>query len=137
MTKPAPDGIITRRRDKKGTKTNASLLEEAFPLEYLRNGLNATKAYKAIKKTSTDITARTEGSRVLAKPNVRERINDLMAQAELTVEEAMRVHRRNMLQEKHLPTSQKAVETVYQLEGLIKTGESNGAPVNVGVFIGK
>lgn len=115
-------------------KTNAQILREQFPLAYIENGLNATKAYKSLKKT-TDITARVEGSKTLSNPIVREKIQELLNQRQLTVDNAIEIHKRNMFQEKHLPTSQKAVELVYELQGVIKRGESGGNTVNVGIVV--
>lgn len=45
-----------------------------FALHYVANGFNATAAYKSVHPGVTDGTARVEGSRTLAKPNVREAI---------------------------------------------------------------
>lgn len=44
--------------------------EEGFCLEYLSNGLNATRAYKAVHPRAKTSTATTEGHKTLRKPHV-------------------------------------------------------------------
>ena len=42
-----------------------------FADHWLANGLNATASYKAVYKVTNDDTARVQGSKLLAKPNIR------------------------------------------------------------------
>lgn len=118
-------------------KRNREYLEQAFPAKYIEKGFNATQAYKALKPHATYSTANVEGTKTLAKPSVQNKIAELMNETGLTLQGAMKIHKRNMLQIKHLPTSQKAVETAYELHGVLNTGEKGKTVVNVGVNINK
>lgn len=52
-------------------------LEDQFVREYLALGGNATRAYMRVRPQVKPLTARTEGSRLLAKPNVQEHLAHL------------------------------------------------------------
>src|SRR5262249_49165066 len=53
---------------------------ELFALEYVANGLNATQAYLRVSPGVTYGTARAKGSELLAKGNVRGRVDQLKAE---------------------------------------------------------
>jgi phage terminase small subunit len=53
------------------TRPTLSANDQAFALAYLSNGENGTAAYLAVHPKAKETTARTEGSRTLAKPNVQ------------------------------------------------------------------
>lgn len=112
-----------------------AFLEKAFPAAYVENGLNGTQAYLSVKPEVKEITASSEASKLLRKPSIREAISEAMITAGLTVEEAMKTHKRNMLQDKHFPTSQKAVEDVYQLAGMMDSEKNTS--IQVGIIIEK
>jgi len=59
-------------------KRNREFLEKVFPVAYIQQGLNATRAYKQIKCAASYETARVEGSRILAKPAIQRRIQELL-----------------------------------------------------------
>lgn len=117
-------------------KRNREILEKAFPKAYIAHGLNATKAYKALKTTATYKTANVEGTKTLAKPSVRKEIEELLAENELTVELAMKTHKRNLTQNEELGVSQRAVQDVYKLAGVKGfTQDSNNTTTNTMIFI--
>ena len=112
-------------------KRNREILEKAFPKAYIESGLNATQAYKKIKTKATYNTARVEGPKTLAIPAIRKEIETLLAENDLSVELALKTHRRNMLQDKHLPTSQKAVEDIYHLTGMLKNTDKGNTQIAI------
>ena len=58
-------------------KQNKEKLAKLFALEYLTNGFNATKAYRAIKPKVTQRTCEVEGSKLLNSPKVKQIISDI------------------------------------------------------------
>lgn len=54
----------------------------------------------------------------LAKPIVRREILEIMMRSGIEIDDVVEIHKRNMNQDKHLPTSQKAVDSFYSLLGL-------------------
>ena len=51
---------------------------QRFVLEYLSNGFNATQAYQTTYPEATYATARVEGSKLLAKPNIQDQITTFL-----------------------------------------------------------
>lgn len=126
--------------DKKKVKprSNQVLLEEAFPIEYVRQGLNGTAAYTAIKKARGErITPKTAGvlaSRQLAKVSVQERIRALLPSEEVeagVIRDALLSRPKSPITygEKH-----KYLETSLKLKGLLKANEDKPS-VQVGIII--
>lgn len=116
-------------------KKNRELLLEAFPAAYVEHGLNATKAYKAIKTKASYETARVEGSKALAIPSIQERIRALLPSEEVearVINEALstEVKREMNWSEKH-----KYLETSLKLKGLLKHNDSDKSSVQVGIII--
>jgi len=118
---------------KEPIRNERKALVAAFPKAYIQNGLNGTAAVKALKPHLKEVSARAEAPDILAIPSVRAEIQRLLTEQGLSVEEAVKIHKRNMQQSKHYPTSQKAVETVYQLNGLMDQEKTNS--VQVGIII--
>jgi len=84
-------------RDRQATRTSAiaeglTLKQIEFALNWLANGYNATAAYKAAHPEVTSGTARIEGHRTLAKPNIRawllSQLESRWAQYEMSADEA-------------------------------------------------
>lgn len=113
------------------------VLAKAFPKAYIANGLNGGKAILSLKPHLKKDSAITEASVLLGIPHVRQEVVDLLSSQGLTVASAVEIHKRNMLQGEHLPTSQRAVETVYELTGLLKNADKGGGSVNVAVVVNK
>lgn len=91
--------------------------QKLFAAKYAET-LNATEAALTAYGAEDRNTARSIGSENLRKPAVREEIAALMAGSGIDMQDVVSIHRRNLLQDKHLPTSQKAVSDFYQLAGL-------------------
>ena len=68
---------IGRRKYKEGIPVLTET-EELFSEEYIKNGRNATKAYKKVKPNVSMDTARKSGSKVLNRPHVKAHINSLL-----------------------------------------------------------
>lgn len=63
--------------------------QRAFALAYISNGFNATRAYETAHPGVTNATARTEGSRYLAKPSVRAFVDDWLQPYQMSADEAL------------------------------------------------
>lgn len=113
-------------------KKNRELLERQFPLEYIANGLNGTRAYKAIKVNATEQTARVEASRLLAKPNIQKTILELLPSDEVesrVIKQALSTKPRKEMSwgEKH-----RYLETSLKLKGYLKdNSNTNNIQVNM------
>lgn len=109
-----------REMQKKGAKTKAntlSLKEKAFSVDVVKTR-NGTKSAKKIYNTKNDNVAAAIASENLRKPKIREEINRLLVDNNIQMEEILSTHKRNMIQDKHLPTSQKAVKDFYDILGM-------------------
>lgn len=116
------------------SKRNKDILGQAFPAAYIANGLNASKAYKEIKKGAKDSTARTEGSALLAKPDIRARIMSLLPSEEIetgVIHSALTgtINREINWTERH-----KYLETSLKLKGLLQNTPQQGQ-TNIGIII--
>ena len=90
---------------------------------------NGTRAVREAKYGRPDkaLTLGTAGiiaHENLQKPNVKSAIERALSDADITTDIVLATHRRNMLQRKHLPTSQRAVETAEEMLGLKALSEA-------------
>lgn len=115
-------------------KKNRAYLERAFPVEYVKNGFNGTRAYLAIRPNASTETARVEASKTLAKHNVKKAIADLLP--------SDRYHRdiikKALDQEVEMPMSwgdkHKFLRTSLELKGHL-VGDKGRSSVNIGLII--
>lgn len=119
------------RIDKNG-KELPTPKEKAFAHKYVET-LNGTHSVLATYATKDPKTASVIASENLAKPRVRAVIEELMERNNVSVDDVMTIHRRNMLQDKHLPTSQKAVDSFHELLGHKEQDKTQG--VNIAFII--
>lgn len=110
-------GAITRR-------SKLSFKEQEFVKEFVKTKNGTKSALKAYNTVSTDV-AGAIASENLTKPKIREEIRRLLSDNDVELEEIFSVHKRNLLQDKHLPTSQKAVGDFYEILGLKNQGEAS------------
>ena len=107
-----------RKATRKGkTKPKLTGKEKAFAKEYAKtnNGTqSALKVYNTDKPNSAAVIANEN----LIKPKVREEIARLLSANGIELEGILNIHKRNMEQDTHLGTSQKAVNDAYELLGL-------------------
>jgi hypothetical protein len=64
-------------------------VDKAFCLEYLRNGFNASAAYRFTHPNASKETSWVDGSRVLGKPPVRSFIDAALAPYQMSADEAL------------------------------------------------
>lgn len=101
----------------KNGKRKITAKQKKFAKHYAKT-LNATESAMVSYDTDDRTVAQNIGSENLSKPIVRQEIEALLRSNEINIPEILSIHRRNMLQTKHLPTSQKAVEGFEDMLGL-------------------
>jgi phage terminase small subunit len=69
------------RESATATQSGLTPAQYTFCLAYLENGFNATQAYLIAHPNAGGATARTEGARTLAKPDIREYLSDKLEAA--------------------------------------------------------
>lgn len=108
----------------RGRNKGLTAKERAFCQWYvkLRNGAEAVRrSYDVRDKSKSGGTARVMATELFRKPHIRNEIETLMFKAGLEVTDVIAIHKRNMMQEEHLPTSQKAVSDYYKVTGMMDT----------------
>lgn len=128
---------IKKTRQSKGKTLTPK--EAKFTREYVKT-LNGTKSALAVYDVKGTPAQRAKTASVisaenLSKPRVKSEIERLMRENDVDINDVVSIHKRNMLQEKHLPTSQKAVDTFYTLLGMTDTEKKTN--VNVAFIIEK
>ncbi len=91
-----------------------------------------TKAYRAafdVGPNTLPSTVHEEASRTASIPQVKNEIERLFERNGLSFDDVTRLHERNMSQDKHLPTSQKAITDYYELTGRKKAAQSNSVSI--------
>lgn len=124
----------TRAREKSATRYNRKTIEKAFPFKYIEHGMNGTKALQALRPHIKATTARAEAPLILAKPSVQAALQELLNENKLSLGETMKIHRRNMIQDEDLSTSQRAVQDVYKISGLMNNNDK-GQTINIAMVI--
>ena len=116
-------------------KRARELLEKQFAREFVSNGLNGTKAYKAIKAVKNDKVASVQASRLLSKDNVKKSIVDLLPDDSVEtgiIKQAMQADRPTEISWKDL---RGYVETSLKLKGHLSS-DGNRQQVNIGIRVG-
>ena len=116
------------------SKKNKQLLHNAFPAAYIESGLNGSKAYKAIKVHAKDTTARTEASKLLATPNIQERIKAMLPSEEVEGRVITQAITAEIKEDMTWKDKHKYLETSLKLKGLLKTANDKPS-VQVGIII--
>lgn len=99
--------------------------EKAFASEWVATR-NGTRSALKVYDTDSPVVAASIASENLAKPKIRAEIARLMSENGIEVSDVLSIHRRNMLQDEHLPTSQKAVGDFYDILGMRTTDKPTG-----------
>lgn len=123
--------LISGQKPAKKAKTNKRLLEKAFPAEYIKQGLNGTRAYKALRPKTKLSNAREYASTLIAKPNVIKAIEALLPSEEETMavlKDVYATEREDNISYKDL---HKFWETDLKLRGKLKEGNTNNVQVNM------
>lgn len=111
--------------------------QKAFAQEYAKtlNGTqSALKVYDVSEAKDPRNLASVIATENLAKPSVRAEIDRILSEVGVTLNDVVSIHKRNMIQEEHLPTSQRATEKFYELMGITES-ESKKGNVNVAFII--
>lgn len=112
------------------------ILKKKFAHEFIENGLNATQAYKTVKKIKDTKVARTLGSRLLADVDVQRTIKELLPSDDVEasiIKEAMSAQRESSISWKDL---RGYTELSLKLKGHLNN-DNNKPSVNVGIVIQK
>jgi len=135
---PAPPKV-TAEDIKKEKTYKRRLFEKGFAKEYVRNGMNGLQAYKKMRPIVKDSSAGVEATKALKIPSVREEITLLLQDNNLALEDVLKVHTRNLNQDKNLNVSQTAVQDAYKLHGVrgFSRDSDKGGSVNVAIVIKK
>lgn len=124
----------TGRTKTKGKRITAK--QKRFAKAFVKNKGNATQAVIETYDTDNRGTAQSIGSENLSKPIVRQEIVRLLKQEGIEMTEILSTHRRNMLQNKHYPTSQKAVSDFYDILGM-RNAEKPSSEVKIAFIVHK
>jgi hypothetical protein len=125
-----------RERQKQSAIVKASTIspKEKIFIDTIIKTKNATKSALEAYDTTDENVAGSIGSENLQKPKIRAEIMRLLGDNDVKIEEIFSVHKRNMLQDKHLPTSQKAVGDFYDILGM-KNQEAPSSSNKIAFFI--
>lgn len=104
----------------RGIRKGLTAKERAFCKNYLltRNGAESVRRSYDLADPKAG-TARVMANQMLHKPHIRNEIERLMFKAGLEMVDVVQTHKRNMLQDKDLSTSQKAVSDYYRVTGMM------------------
>jgi phage terminase small subunit len=105
-----------------------------FARTYVETGI-ATEAYRTAYDSSkmTAGSIQTEAKRTLRIPSVNAEIQRLLSENDIEIRDILAIQKRNMLQQEHLPTSQRAAEALSEMVGL--TNGKNAPSVQVAFII--
>ena len=123
------------RPKRNGVKRSPTPKQKLFAREYAKT-LNGTQSALKAYNTTNPKSASVMAVDTLAIPSVRKEIETLLRKNNIEVSEVFSIHRRNMLQDKHLPTSQKAVDSFHEMLGLKEQARA-GNDVKIAFIIEK
>lgn len=146
--KPQPEKESSMLPDMKGQRSTnnkrlPTIKEKAFARHYAKT-LNGTASALAVYNIKGDKNIDKQGYKTasaiatenLAKPRVRAEIERLLNDNGIELPQILTVHKRNMEQNEHLPTSQKAVADFYEILGM-KTSDKPSNEVKIAFVIEK
>ena len=108
-----------KKTDKLGTGKHA-IRKKKFIREYVQSGNATQSAMKAGYSPNNAKAASVTAVRLLANASVRAEVVEAFEKQGLSMDEVMETHARNIKQDKHLPTSQRAIDSYYELTGVKK-----------------
>lgn len=109
--------------------------QKVFAEEFVKTR-NATESAMRVYDTNDRKIAQNIGSENLAKPIIRREIEALLLKNGVRIDDILGIHSRNMLQDVHLPTSQKAVGDFYEILGM-KSQDKPSGDVKIAFVISK
>ncbi len=117
---------------------NTKHLEQAFPVAYIANGLNGTRAYKSLKDTKdikvSDKVAGVSATRLLAKDSVQDKIRALLPSEEIEAGVIRNALTGTIQREINWTERHKYLETSLKLKGLLSSQPQQGN-TNIGIII--
>lgn len=118
------------------TKVSSALTpkRKKFVREFVKDQ-DATRAYRAAydAKNMLPNTVHREAYETTRNPLVNSEIQRLLADNGIEVSDILGIHSRNMHQEEHLPTSQRAAESLAEMIGL--KAQAKAPTVNVAFVV--
>jgi phage terminase small subunit len=120
---------------KKATPSGLTVKQHRFTRAYVENGGNATEAYKTAYNASkmAPTTIHQAAKDTVRIPSVNAEIARLLSENDIEIRDILAIQRRNMMQQEHLPTSQRAAEALSEMVGL--TNGKNAPSVQVAFII--
>ena len=116
-----------------GQAIKTEITSEAFAEQFVKNGMNGTKAAQTLKPHLSYDSARQEAHTQLTKPHSREAMVKALENAGLTEDAISKIHRRNVKQGKNLPASNSALDMLYKINGTYAPEKSMSVNVHVDV----
>lgn len=119
-------------------KPSKKMLETAFPVAYVEQGLNGTRAYKSLKDTKekkvNDKVAGVMATRLLAKVSVQQRILALLPSEKVEAGVIRKALSGDITREINWTERHKYLETSLKLKGLLNNTQAQGN-TNIGIII--
>ena len=125
----ALETIVEPIKRERKPKMNRMMLEKAFPAEYIKQGLNGTQAYKALKPRIKLANARQQASLLIAKPHIQKSIEALLPSEEKTMSVLSDVYEAEREGKITFKDLHKFWETDLKLRGKLKDKETSGVSI--------
>ena len=104
---------------------------KAFATEYIKNGLNATKAVKTLEPDLINRPkyANVKASRALASPTVQRAIAEILEEKGVSKDFLATILRRNIKQEKNISASNQGIDIANKMLGIYSDKEEDTKPI--------
>ena len=113
-------------------KPRLSLKQKIFVKETVRT-LNPTEAARIAYNAKKDQTSRVIASENLAKPYLREAIEERLEEAGITDDLLFSEHKKVIIQSKHLPSKNGAIDMAYKLKGSYAPDKKQVSNLNINI----
>ena len=118
--------VSKKKTTSKPKERKLTLKEQGFIKDIVRTK-NATESAMLNYSVKNRDVARSIGSQNLSKLHIRKEIVEAFKHKGLEVEQVIDIHKRNILQDKHLGVSQSAVVDYYELTGIKRKEVENNS----------
>ena len=96
-----------------------------FTTKYIENGMNGTKTIQDINPAMSSKVAGVTATRLLGKASIQASIEKVMEENGLSNDLVINAHKENIIQKKHLPSRNQAIEMYYKIKGAYKDNASS------------
>ena len=103
--------------------------------EYLKNGLNGKKVIMKLEPEIKEATAEVKASRMLNSVKFKEELFKVMEEKGLKDEKVLTKHKKNIFQNKHLPSSNTAIDMYYKLKGSYAPEKKQSTNLNLDITL--